>query len=87
MKQIIGLLLGTLLLAGCQSSPSSLGPDTAAEAAIPACANVAAERARDAANNWYDEALQQAIYNEAYKTCAASKSEYIWIGDSTRHGS
>ena len=80
MKRIIGLLVGTVLLAGCQSPPPPRV--LAAEAANPTCANVAEERARDAANNGYDEAFQQTIYKEAYQSCTTSKSQLFWIKSS-----
>ena len=66
--RVIILVAAAFAVGGCMSSPDQQihpGPQ-----ALTGCAAVAQDRVNDAAANGYDAVMQEAVYKEAYNSCA-----------------
>lgn len=66
------LAFAVVVLAACA------GPDEGppAELQDPHCRSIAADRARDAAENGYDEDMQRRIFEDSYRRCLTSTAHF-----------
>ncbi len=80
MYRVFVLSAVLLVAAGCQDPP----PAGFVEMGNSHCADVASQRAKDAAYNGFSSSIQQAVFDKVYKDCLAKDPPVVRTGGAAR---